>query len=248
MLFRSNPQTGVFYPPAWIFLVLPFATAYVLFLIFHMALLGCGAFLLFSRIGSPRGALIGAVILMLCGPTLSMIDISNNLTTFAWIPVVLWCAMSGASSMLSATAIAMSFLAGEPFFAAAGALMFVLIRRKNIIDIAITAFCLSAVQLIPFLAIITGSDRAGAVPREEVLRDSMTFGDWLRIVVPGGATHQHFIPSVYIGIVAYGIAPFKVNYYDADSVHGNDERIRASFFPPGVRLMREIVHDFCARQ
>src|SRR5438874_4586896 len=167
-----------------------------------MALLGCGAFLLFSRIGSPRGALIGAVILMLCGPTLSMIDISNNLTTFAWIPVVLWCAMSGASSMLSATAIAMSFLAGEPFFAAAGALMFVLIRRKNIIDIAITAFCLSAIQLVPFLALIAGSDRAGSVPREEVLRDSMTFADWLRIAVPGGSTHQHFIPTVYIGIVA----------------------------------------------
>src|SRR5438128_257509 len=82
----ANPQTGVFYPPTWIFLVLPFATAYVIFLIFHLALLGCGAFLLFSRIGSARGAFVGAVILMLCGPTLSMIDISNNLTTFAWIP------------------------------------------------------------------------------------------------------------------------------------------------------------------
>ncbi|HEX3578736.1 MAG TPA: M20/M25/M40 family metallo-hydrolase [Thermoanaerobaculia bacterium] len=48
------------------------------------------------------------------------------------------------------------------------------------------------------------------------------------------------------GIVAYGIAPFKVNYYDADTVHGNDERIRARFFAEGVRLMRTIVSDFCA--
>jgi len=47
------------------------------------------------------------------------------------------------------------------------------------------------------------------------------------------------------GIVAYGIAPFKVNYYDADTVHGNDERIRARFFAEGVRLMRTIVSDFC---
>lgn len=46
------------------------------------------------------------------------------------------------------------------------------------------------------------------------------------------------------GIVAYGIAPFKVNYYDADSVHGTDERIRARFFGEGVRLMRKIVNDF----
>jgi carboxypeptidase PM20D1 len=49
------------------------------------------------------------------------------------------------------------------------------------------------------------------------------------------------------GIVAYGIAPFKVNYYDADTVHGNDERIRARFFAEGVRLMRRITSRFCAR-
>jgi acetylornithine deacetylase/succinyl-diaminopimelate desuccinylase-like protein len=48
------------------------------------------------------------------------------------------------------------------------------------------------------------------------------------------------------GIVAYGIAPFKVNYYDADTVHANDERIRARFFSEGVRLMRTIVTRFCA--
>jgi acetylornithine deacetylase/succinyl-diaminopimelate desuccinylase-like protein len=49
------------------------------------------------------------------------------------------------------------------------------------------------------------------------------------------------------GIVAYGIAPFKVNYYDGDTVHGNDERIRERFFDDGVRLTREIVRGFCAR-
>ncbi len=49
------------------------------------------------------------------------------------------------------------------------------------------------------------------------------------------------------GMVAYGIAPFKVNYYDADTVHGNDERIRANFFAEGVRLTRAIVSGFCVR-
>lgn len=49
------------------------------------------------------------------------------------------------------------------------------------------------------------------------------------------------------GVVAYGIAPFKVNYYDADTVHGTDERIRARFFAEGVRLTRAIVNDFCAK-
>jgi acetylornithine deacetylase/succinyl-diaminopimelate desuccinylase-like protein len=50
------------------------------------------------------------------------------------------------------------------------------------------------------------------------------------------------------GISAYGIAPFKVNYYDADTVHGNDERIRTNFFVEGTHLVRSIVREFCARE
>jgi acetylornithine deacetylase/succinyl-diaminopimelate desuccinylase-like protein len=50
------------------------------------------------------------------------------------------------------------------------------------------------------------------------------------------------------GIVAYGISPFKVNYYDAGTPHGPDERIRARFFSEGVRLMRKIVADFAAKE
>ena len=49
------------------------------------------------------------------------------------------------------------------------------------------------------------------------------------------------------GIVAYGIAPFKVNYYDADTVHATDERIRATFFAQCVQLTRTIVRDFCGK-
>ena len=63
--------------------------------------------------------------------------------------------------------------------------------------------------------------------------------------VSAGTSDSRFFRSR--GITAYGIAPFKVNYYDADTVHGNDERIRARFFSEGVRLMRRIVIDFCAK-
>lgn len=58
-----------------------------------------------------------------------------------------------------------------------------------------------------------------------------------------GTTDSRFFRAR--GIVAYGIAPFKVNYYDAGTVHGDDERIRARFFEEGVRLTRRIVSDFC---
>lgn len=63
-------------------------------------------------------------------------------------------------------------------------------------------------------------------------------------IVGAGTSDSRFFRAR--GIVAYGIAPFKVNYYDADNVHGADERIRARFFAEGVRLVRRIVTDFCA--
>ncbi|HYM59759.1 MAG TPA: M20/M25/M40 family metallo-hydrolase [Thermoanaerobaculia bacterium] len=63
-------------------------------------------------------------------------------------------------------------------------------------------------------------------------------------VVGAGTSDSRFFRAR--GITAYGIAPFKVNYYDADTVHGIDERIRSNFFQEGVHLMRAIVADFCA--
>jgi len=69
-------------------------------------------------------------------------------------------------------------------------------------------------------------------------------GSVVGAVVGAGTSDSRYFRAH--GIVAYGIAPFKVNYYDADTVHANDERIRARFFAEGVRMMRTIVTRFCA--
>lgn len=47
------------------------------------------------------------------------------------------------------------------------------------------------------------------------------------------------------GVVAYGMSPFKVNYYDAPGVHGENERIRLPFFLEGVDLTKSVVRRFC---
>ncbi len=47
------------------------------------------------------------------------------------------------------------------------------------------------------------------------------------------------------GIVAYGISPFKINYYDLATIHGSDERIRVRFFDEGIGVMRSIIERFC---
>lgn len=70
-------------------------------------------------------------------------------------------------------------------------------------------------------------------------------GSDVAAIVGGGTSDSRFFRAR--GITAYGVAPFKVNYYDADTVHAADERIRAKFFVEGVHLMRRVVSDFCAR-
>ncbi|MEO6260127.1 MAG: hypothetical protein ABIP63_07230, partial [Thermoanaerobaculia bacterium] len=206
----ANPQTAVFYPPAWLFLILPFPAAYVLFLCLHVMLLGVGGFLLFSRFAAPGAALAAALALMFCGPALSLLDVGNNLTAFAWLPLVLWCALAQVDGDLCALAMAMSFLAGEPFFAACGALMFALIRPRGILRVALATVALSAIQLLPFLAMVRTSDRAGGgIVAADILRDSVSWRDWMFLALPpsiGSAPidqrlSEQFIPIIYLGLL-----------------------------------------------
>lgn len=226
----ANPQTGVFYPPAWLFILLPFATAYVAYIALHMLLLGAGAYLLFARRHSWRAALIGAVATMFAGSTLSLLDVTNNFTSFAWIPLVLVCALDRGeqrprhSRAISAVVLAALFLAGEPFFAATGVLMFASLvlsrkRRRGLGDIAVCgvlAFLLSAVQLLPFAELVRDSDRGAGLMRAQMFAESMPPANWLRVAVPPAvddrlfdtALGQHFVPLVYAGAVIVLLAAF----------------------------------------
>src|SRR5688500_9145780 len=87
--WMANPQTAVFYPTAWIFLALPFAAAYASFLAIHLAIAGIAAWHLFRRWAAPVPAWFGAAALMLSGPLFSLLDVNNNLASFAWLPLIL---------------------------------------------------------------------------------------------------------------------------------------------------------------
>ena len=212
----ANPQTGVFYPPTWLFVALPFDSAYMLYLALHLLILGWGAYFLFCRFAPAGGALAGATIVMLCGPTMSLVDVSNNLASFAWIPLVLWCAASKAGARVAALVLAMTFLAGEPFFAALGAVLYAIVVRdwKKTAIAGLGAFGLSAVQLLPFLEMLRGSDRAARLASDQIFRESMRVSDWLRIVIPphfstgafDPALSQHFIAVIYVGVPAVVLA------------------------------------------
>jgi hypothetical protein len=209
----ANPQTAVFYPPAWLFLILPFSTAYVAFLLFHALLLGFGAYLWFARRASPAASLMGAVALMLSGPVLSLLDVQNNFATFAWLPWVLLVA-GGRWPVAGAVVLAMSFLAGEPFLAAVAAICFVCVNRdlRTIVLAGLGALGLAAVQLFPFLEMLGGSNRVSGFDPNDVLRGSMPLHDWLLVAIPPRLARfhatQHFIFVLYASafVVALAIA------------------------------------------
>ena len=239
----ANPQTGIFYPPTWLMAFIPFSTSYVLYLFLHSLILGTGAWALFRRSAGMPAALVGSVALMFSGPVLSLLDVQNNFTTFAWLPWIIWSALrdrericgngapaapessgtgqstgatrGGASFLprLSAVFLALAFLAGEPFFAAVAAMVYAVVVRKarTIAVAAAGSAALCAVQLLPFLDMLVGSDRFGGFVGADILRDSMRAGDWLRCIapprlVPAGMRAEQFVLVPYMGVVVVLLA------------------------------------------
>lgn len=232
----ANPQTGVFYPPSWIFLAAPFTRAYLFFLAFHLIVLGVGTYVLFRRWVSTVSGVMGSVLVTLDGPTLSLLDINNNLATFAWFPWIVNAALDlrigrPLARIHSVFLLSLAFLGGEPILAAVASAAFVLValsgtravpgRIVSIALIALVSLLLVSVQLLPFLELMRGSDRISGLPSSAAWSNSLHPRDWLSMAVapraPGTvfvflATSQTYILSLYlggfvlVGLVALAIA------------------------------------------
>jgi len=219
----ANPQTGVFYPPTWVFLAVPFARAYLLFLAIHLMALAVGSYALFRRWVSTQSALIGSVLVTLGGPTLSLLDVNNNLASFAWFPWLVDAALDlrdgrPLARIRSVLFLALTFLGGEPMLAAVGWAVFAAIALsgkrfapraiKTVAGIALVSMLLVAVQLFPFLEMTGGSDRISGLPASVAFANSLHPSDWLSIAVapraPGTTfvfleTSQTYLLSLYLG-------------------------------------------------
>lgn len=243
----ANPQTGVFYPPTWVFLVVPFTRAYLLFLALHLIVLSVGAFVLFRRQVSTESAVMGAVLVTLGGPTLSLLDINNNLASFAWLPWILNGALdlrSGKPSgrIRSVLFLALAFLGGEPILAAVASVAFVVVALSGrrfargpmvtVALIALVSMLLVSVQLLPFLELMRGSDRISGLASSTAFANSLHPRDWLSVAVapraPGTVfvflkTSQRYIVSLYLGgFVLLGLMALVIG---APSLNGRIRRI-----------------------
>ena len=92
--FAANPETALFYPPTWLFLLLPVPVAYNLNILAHLALGGLSAWALARRLDCDRlPALLAGLVYLLCAPILVRVESGqlSNICTVAWIPLLFLC-------------------------------------------------------------------------------------------------------------------------------------------------------------
>lgn len=178
-------QSCVFYPPSIIYYMFPFDFAFNFFLIFHVFLAGLFTYLLCRHWNYKRSAsLLAAIIFMLGGYMVSMVNLPTTLSSVVWFPLVLLffdkaLAAGGAQNMaITALSLAVMFLGGEPsiFYCTVLVLMFyaVFFAKNNdnrgamlktvsfrYIFVVLLGALIVAVNVFPFIEFIKYSDRAG---------------------------------------------------------------------------------------
>jgi hypothetical protein len=191
--FLANLQSGVFYPPHWVYAVLPFYAAFNLLVVFHFMLGGVFAFLLCRCLGMrPAAAYMGAAAWMFGGYFASLLNLVNALQGATWAPALVWAvvrmpnvrAPRGAVVLVAVATCAV--LAGEPqsfLFAVvaavvAGALVIArrpverseLVRLAGQLAIAGAIVAgLAAIQLLPTLELLRESGRTGGLSYGEAV-------------------------------------------------------------------------------
>jgi hypothetical protein len=183
--FFANPQTGVFYPPAWLAALLPGRQAVGVEAALHLALLGAGCALLALELGaSSRLAVAAGWGVALSGPAVSAVGVLNNLDTLAWAPFLWRSAIAGSTGGV-AVFLALAWLGGEPQLAllAAAVALAVSPRRRTAVGAALGTG-LVAVQLVPFAFWAAGGDRGVGNEVAEVVAGAVDVRELPALLVP----------------------------------------------------------------
>jgi hypothetical protein len=132
----ANFQSGVFYPPHWLYAFLPFLVAFNLLVVLHFMAGGVFAYLLARKVGlRTASSFTVAAAFMLGGYFASLLNLINAQQAAAWAPALAWAVLhqleSPSAKNLARLIVvaALGILAGEPqtfligaFFAAVVAL------------------------------------------------------------------------------------------------------------------------------
>ncbi|MHB8094866.1 MAG: DUF6044 family protein [Candidatus Aminicenantales bacterium] len=198
--FLANPKNAVFYPTTWLYLFLPFFTAFKLHYLVHALLGWLGLYALSRSWGlSRKGSFLGASLFAMSGMYLSSFEFYSHIAALCWMPWILYLlnpdpdrGSGSPRTVLLAFGWALMILAGAPEFI----LMTLIIafgqaffqpgewRRRIIRTIVplVLACLIAAVQLVPSLELLGragGRGRSGQWPLELIQLVNMPFPHFL---------------------------------------------------------------------
>lgn len=201
----ANPETGVLYPPHWIYLAVPLDWGLTAEIALHLTWLSLGAGLLARRLGADaHGRVVAEATAFVAGPVLAMVGVVNNLDALAWVPWMVLAAVAGGRRALPllALATAAGWLAGEPQVWALGVAL-CLLARPGLRAVAGLGLGLGlvAVQLAPFLVWVGEGDRGPAAAA--ALRGALDPLGWMGTLHPelarGAGGGMVFAESLFVG-------------------------------------------------
>ncbi len=205
----ANVQTCVFYPPAaLLFTLLPFARAFNLYILLHLAAAGAFTFLWMRECGASRkAALLSGYAYAAGGYMLSTVNLTIAMCTAAYLPLALWlfrrALVTGAFAWRAAlgAALVVQYLAGDPANSLATILVLGVFTVYKTLEDSVTArrwtgryaatFAwaglvaagLGAFQWPLFLELIARSSR-DRLPSALATMWSMQYNDLISVVVP----------------------------------------------------------------
>jgi hypothetical protein len=174
----ADPQAGLWYPPTWLFALLPAVVAYPVTICLHFTLAGGGLYRFLRSTGrEPRAALFGAVAFQFCGFLVAHRAHLTILEAAAWLPWLLYAwhrlAVSGRHRYWALATIALGAqlfvqhvqvtLMTLAITAAYAAFVLVPRRRAILWELPLSVLlgvALGAIQLVPTFAAFAASGRA----------------------------------------------------------------------------------------
>ena len=207
MPLLGDAQTAMFYPPNWLFFILPGEVAFNYATLIQFVLAGTSIYLYARTMGLCQWAsLMGSISYMFSGFLVSRIVHLSILSGAAMLPLVFLCvenAMARCSRwwpVLAALAIALQLAAGHPqipVYTVVAATLYALFRgfhhggapqaTRSLLRLAAIyglAFGFAAVQLIPWMELAGFSPRAAGVTPAFLFLFRLGRSDLLRLIFP----------------------------------------------------------------
>ncbi|EEF58495.1 YfhO family protein [Pedosphaera parvula] len=224
MPFTAQWNTLTLYPLSIFYLLFPLSWSLGVFCLGHLFLAGMGMYFLAYRwTGNRFAAAVAGAVFAFNGLTWHSLMWPNNIAALGWMPWVVWLVerswrVGGRGMVLAALAGAMQMLSGAPEVIAQtwvllGVLWLVQIVSGQVprgrmvlraVGVLILVSSLAAAQLLPFLDLLSHSQRDKGFADAQW---AMPLSGWVNYLVPlfrpqggVGQTGQYWTSSYYLGI------------------------------------------------